>query len=53
MPPAKNDLKKILGQYDSLGLYCSTCNGIGLENDCKLTKLTTPDLNSLHYSTAY
>ena len=37
MPPRKNDLKKILGQYDSLGLYCP--NAVGLKNNCKLRKM--------------
>ena len=33
----RKDLKKILGQYKSLGLYCP--NDVGLKNDCKMRKL--------------
>ena len=45
----RNDLKKILGQYDSLGLYCP--NGFGLKNDCKLRKLRATLGLSVHSTT--
>ena len=49
MPPRKNDLKKILGQYDSLGLYCR--NAVGLKNHCKLRKTRAALALSVHTTT--
>ena len=47
-----NDLKKILGQSDSLGIYCP--NGAGLKNDCKLRKLrATLDLSVYSTTVSY